>query len=222
MNEQIIQPPVEKEPSSFTLVFALALAGFISGLGIISVYEATLPTIKANKARELREAVFQVLPNVTAMQRLQYKGDQLVAEKGEEADDHTVYGGYDEKGNFVGYAIPNAGPGFQDTISVLYGYDSRSRKVIGMAILDSRETPGIGDKIFKDAEFVANFDALAVDPTIQLVKKGTRAAANEVDAITGATISSKAVVRIINEARERWESRLPAPGSEPALEESSK
>jgi hypothetical protein len=40
-----------------------------------------------------------------------------------------------------------------------------------------------------------------------------------VDAITGATISSKAVVRIINEAHAGWTGQLPPPGNEPALEQ---
>ena len=35
--------------------------------------------------------------------------------------------------------------------AVLYGYRPADRKVIGMWILDSRETPGLGDKIYKDA-----------------------------------------------------------------------
>jgi len=76
-NNPSTEPPAEKEPSSLVLVFALSLAGFISGLSIISVYEATLPTIEANKARELREAVFKVLPGVEQMQKLEYDGKQL-------------------------------------------------------------------------------------------------------------------------------------------------
>jgi electron transport complex protein RnfG len=84
-----------------------------------------------------------------------------------------------------------------------------------MAILESRETPGLGDKIYKDAAFVANFDSLSIDPEIVTVKKGRKSAPNEVDAITGATISSKAVARIIQQGNLRWAPRLeshpPAP-----------
>ena len=64
---------------------------------------------------------------------------------------------------------------------------------------------------------MANFQHLAVDPRILAVKKGTRSAPNEVDAITGATISSKAVVRIINEASRTWVERLPGPDTAPPL-----
>lgn len=204
----------EKEPSSARLVLAMALAGFLSGLIIIAAYESTLPTITANQAQELQAAVFRVLPGVSRMQKLRYDGEKLVPTAA--IDDDTIYAGYDAQGNFAGYAIANAGPGFQDTIRLLYGYHPERRRVVGMAILDSRETPGLGDKIFKDAAFVANFNDLAVDPTIVAVKKGSKSAPNEIDAITGATISSKAVVRIINEARGRWEQGIGSGSAVPA------
>jgi len=114
--------------------------------------------------------------------------------------------------------MPAAGPGFQDTIAILYGYKPGQKIVVGMEVLESRETPGLGDKIYKDAEFVGGFSALSVEPEIFAVKKGTKSQPNEIDAITGATISSKAVVRIINEAHAAWSAQLPAPGSEPQLE----
>jgi electron transport complex protein RnfG len=208
MSKESVNPESPPEPSSVRLALSLAFAGFISGMAIISVYEATLPTITENKARELRIAVFKVLPGVQRMETLQFADGKLTVRTAEGADEDTVYAGYDTNGALVGYAVAGEGPGFQDTIKVLYGYMPEQRKVVGMEILDSRETPGLGDKIFKDLEFVANFDDLAVDPEIKTVKKGTKSAPNEVDAITGATISAKAVVRIINKARNRWDGRL--------------
>ena len=196
------------EPSSLRLVATLGLAGLLSGLIIVSVYEATLPAIEAYKARVLREAVFKVLPGVDHMQRMVYADGKLVASEGSANDDDALFAGYAADGALVGYAIPTAGPGFQDIIRVLYGYLPDQRQVSGMEVLESRETPGLGDKIYKDLAFVANFDALAVDPEIVAVKKGTKIQPNQVDAITGATISSKAVVRIINEANRRWLDRL--------------
>ena len=65
--------------------------------------------------------------------------------------------------------------------------------------------------------FVGGFSALSVEPEIFAVKKGTKSQPNEIDAITGATISSKAVVRIINETHAQWSAQFPAPGFEPQL-----
>jgi len=188
---------VAASPSSMRLVLTLAIAGLISGIAIIGIYEWTLPTITANKARELR--------------------GELIAVEKPAKDEPVVYGGYDDQGEFVGYAIPAAGPGFQDTIGLLYGYRPGKKIVVGMEVLESRETPGLGDKIYKDPVFVGGFSALSVVPKIVAVKKGTQSQPNEIDVITGATISSKAVVRIINETHEEWSGQLPAPGSEPPL-----
>jgi len=196
------------EPSSTRLVATLGFAGLLSGLIIVSVFEATLPTITAYKAKVLKEAVFTVLPGVSGMQRLTYRDGHMIPAVGDEEEEDVVFGGYDADGELIGYAVPSAGPGFQDTIRLLYGYLPQERKVVGMEILQSRETPGLGDKIYKDAAFVANFSALSIDPEIVTVKKGARSALNEVDAITGATISSKAVVQIINRGNQRWVPRF--------------
>ena len=211
------EQPVPTTPSSLRLVMTLAIAGLISGIAIIGIYETTLPTITANKARELQAAVFKVLPGVSQMQQVVYRDGQLIVAVDKDADEQAIYGGYDEQGRFIGWAIPGAGAGFQDTIGLLYGYSPRDRQVRGMEILESRETPGLGDKIYKDMAFVGNFAQLSIDPEIVVVKKNTRSQPNEVDAITGATISSKAVVRIINETHTAWSDRLPASGAEPPL-----
>ena len=198
----------KSDPGSAKLVATLSFAGLLSGLIIVLAYESTLPTITAYKARVMKEAVFKVLPGVSRMQRLVYRNGALNASEQVRKDDEEIFSGYDASGQLVGYAIPGAGPGFQDTIRLLYGYIPEKREITGMEILESRETPGLGDKIYKDPAFVANFDSLSIDPEIRAVKKGKRSAANEIDAITGATISSKAVVRIINEANRLWLPRI--------------
>jgi electron transport complex protein RnfG len=98
-----------------------------------------------------------------------------------------------------------------------------------MQVLESRETPGLGDRIYKDQAFVDQFRDLAVEPAVVLVKEAPTAP-NQVDAITGATISSTAVVKIVNAGNEEWLAVLgaspvpplagPAPGQGgPALEQ---
>lgn len=205
------------EATATRLIGTLTLAGCLAGLIIVAVVEATLPAISAHRAEALQEAVFKVLSGVTRMQRLVYRDQGLVPVTEEGSGEPAVFAGFDSEGRLRGYAIPGAGPGFQDTIALLYGYLPEERRIIGMEILESRETPGLGDKIYKDAAFVANFRALAVDPEILPVKKGRKSAPNEIDTITGATISSKAVVRILNEATRLWAPRLggPSPGAQP-------
>ncbi|MFK5969470.1 MAG: RnfABCDGE type electron transport complex subunit G [Candidatus Marithrix sp.] len=197
-----------QEPSSIKLILTLAIAGLISGIAIIAIYEATLPTITAYKAKVLREAVFKVLPKVTKIQKLQYIDNKFQPIDSEENSTEIIYAGYDSEDNLIGYAINASGSGFQDTIQILYGYIPQNNLIVGMEVLDSRETPGLGDKIYKDADFKANFKSLTVKPAIVFVKKGMKSASNEVDSITGATISSRAVVKIINKSNNKWLDRI--------------
>jgi len=191
------------------------MAGLLSGLAIVGIYEITLPRITANQAAALNRAVFEVVPGSADMQPLRWTGESLVAEPGASGDD-VIYGAYGSDGSFVGYAIPGEGAGFQDNIKLLYGYVPAGKKIVGMYVLESRETPGLGDRIMKDPKFGGEFKDLSVEPVVKLVK-GTGTAPNEVDAITGATISSNAVVKIINNTNATWLPRLPAPGQEPPL-----
>lgn len=211
-----IQAP--PEPSSLRLIATLGVAGLLSGLALVGVYILTLPTIESNKAAALQAAVFEVVPGSTRMQKLIPGGDSMVVTS---TDDETpgLYATYDAEGAFKGYAIQAEGPGFQDKIALIYGYDPQKQRIIGMRVLESKETPGLGDKIIKDMGFVGQFDDLAVEPEILPMKAGEGTEAHHVDCITGATISSKAVIKIINQSDATWLGQLPPPGSEPALEQ---
>jgi electron transport complex protein RnfG len=194
------------------MMATLGVAGLCSGLAVVSIFLATKPRIERNRAEALEAAIFRVLTGARSRAAFVLKDGELVpfeSPGGELPKQEAAYAGYDEAGQLVGFAIPAEGAGFQDTIKLIYGYDAGTRRVVGMEVLESRETPGLGDKILKDDSFLANFRDLAVDPEIILVKSG-RTNANEVDAISGATISSNAVVRILNAANERWSGRVVA------------
>lgn len=201
----------QAEPSSVRLAGTLAVAGLLSGLTIVLVYFGTLERIQENRARALEAAIFKVLPGTKKIEPFALIGGKIepfAGRVGAPSEVPLVYLGLDDTGARLGYAIPAEGPGFQDAVKILYGYDPARRAVIGMEVLESRETPGLGDKIIFDTHFKANFTELKVDPKIALVKKGEKTAPNQVDAITGATISSRAVVTIINKSNATWLPKL--------------
>lgn len=203
-----------KEPSSVRLAGTLGLAGLLSGLILVGVYLGTLPAIQRNRAEALKEAIYKVLPGTKTIDAFQLAGGKLepfAGQPGTPSSNPVVYRGSDESGKQLGYAIPAEGAGFQDTIKLIYGYDPARKAVVGMEVLESRETPGLGDKIIFDEHFRKNFVELEVEPKIELVKKGEKTAPNQVDAITGATISSKAVVTIISKSNAQWLDKLAAP-----------
>jgi len=192
------------------MMVTLGIAGMCSGLAIVGIFLVTQPLIERNRAEAMEAAIFRVLDGAKTRVAFVLRNGKLTrfeSPSGSLPKEEAVYAGYDAKGKLVGFAIPAEGPGFQDTIQLIYGYSVAKQRVVGMEVLESRETPGLGDKIMKDPKFLGSFRDLAVKPEIVAVK-GERTEPNEVDAISGATISSKAVVRIINQSNSRWLGRL--------------
>lgn len=201
--------PQAQEPSSVRLALTLGIAGLLSGIALVLVYEVTRPHIEAHAKAALQAAIFRVVPGATGFAKLSYDGSAL-APAADDTKDDVVYAVWGEGDAFLGWAVSGEGAGFQDTIRLIWGLSPDGQKVLGMEVLDSRETPGLGDKIFKDPAFVAEFAGLATEPAPTVVPNGKGSAPHEVDSITGATISSKAVVAIINAGNEVWRPRLPS------------
>lgn len=199
---------VPELPSSTKLITTLATVAMISGLLVVLVYEFTKPIIAENQRLATERAIFKVLPK--AKTRLTYvvKQDKLVL-----ADDKTIgeliYAGYDKQNNLVGIAINAAAQGYQDTIKILYGYNPDTGCITGFDVLKSTETPGFGTKITTDKGFLANFKCLdaQVNVTqsrlaniINTVRNGTKQHDWEIDAISGSTITSNAIGRMLNKS----------------------
>jgi electron transport complex protein RnfG len=190
---------------------AMVGIGALCGLLIVLTYEGTLPRIEQLKAEALQQAIFKVLPGITNTKAYKMSdGTFILTEDQAEAD---LYAGYDDQGNFKGVAIEASGQGYADIIKVLYGYSPEEQQVIGFYVLESKETPGLGDKIEKDPKFLDNFKAMDVTLTASLealvntvvtVKQGTKQNSWEIDGITGATISSRAIGSLLQKSTDEW------------------
>lgn len=189
------------------MLLAMVGIGVISALLIVSTYEWTLPRVQRLKAEALEKAIFEVLPGTQRIEAYEISHGEMV-DKGEGGT--AVYAGYGSGGELLGYAVEAAGQGYADVIRILYGYDPQKQVLIGFQVLESKETPGLGDKIQKEAHFLANFEALDVGltpegrlvHTVITVKQGEKANPWEIDGITGATISSRAIGDIIGGSTE--------------------
>lgn len=170
------------------MIIVLTAVGVVSGGSLAKVYKRAAPLIEEQRLKSLKEAIFTVLPRARDY-------------KAEEGKGMIVYKGFDKEGNPVGIALEVEGAGFQGKVRLMVGLDNRLEKLLGMEILDSLETPGLGGKII-DPEFKDQFRGLAVKPRIAYIKHRHPDAPKkpgEVDSITGATISTAAVVDMINE-----------------------
>ncbi len=192
------------------MLVAMVGIGVICALLIVLTYEGTRERISDLRAAALQEAIFRVVPGVTST--VAYQADRngkLTRVTKPDPTRPQIFAGYNTQGNLVGFAIEASGQGYADVIRILYGYDPVTETIVGFYVLESKETPGLGDKIEKDPAFLENFKKLDVklDATgkelehdVKTVKKGTKANPWEIDGITGATISSRAIGVIINES----------------------
>jgi electron transport complex protein RnfG len=210
--EQLFAAP--PPPKIWQMYRALVGVGLLGGLLIVTVFEYTRPIIEQNHAEALRRAIFQVLPAArsSASYRLDEAGG-FVSGTGAESGEELIYACYDEEQRLVGFAVQAEGMGYQDTIRLLYGYSFAEDAITGIRVLESRETPGLGDKIETDAAFLVNFERLDVSLAgdlsglanlIEYVKPGTKQHPWQIDGITGATISSTAVANILRKSSARW------------------
>ena len=199
--------PQKKSASTFRLVATLAVAGALAGLLIVLVNQHTKPIIDKYKAEQLQKAVYEVLPGTDRYDTYYLVDSSLslnLPEGAKESEYKRVYVGYDADKKLNGVAMSRGESGFQDVIMIIFGVDPNTGKLKGMKVLDSKETPGLGDKIFKDMAYVNQFFAGPDTPLIP-VKPGTgKGEPGEIDTITGATISSKKLIEIINHALEEW------------------
>ncbi len=206
--------------SAWKMIRAMVGVGVLCGLFIVSVYQATLPRIERNKAAALQEAIFQVLPDATSSRTFVLAADGRFAElDGETPADRLIHAGYDDRDLLVGLAIETGGMGYQDVISVIYGYSFVDEAIVGIRVLASKETPGLGDRIETDEAFLKNFENLDVSLTddrtapahpIEAVKSGKKEHPWQVDGITGATISSVAIADMLRDSAAFWTPRIQA------------
>jgi electron transport complex protein RnfG len=214
MTEDTIKSPPHAatepdQPGSLRMVLTMGGIGLFCGILIVLSFQLTLPIITVNKARALEKAIFDVIPAATSKVAFKQVGDKLEPLEGDDPIAIKYYAGYNDEGRLVGVALEAAGQGFQDIVSVLYGYSPECKCVVGMKVMASKETPGLGTKIETDPAFRANFDALDValapdgtgiaNPVI-LVKPGKKTERWQIEAITGATISSRAVTGIMEKS----------------------
>ena len=189
------------EASSFRLLLTLGSAGALAGALLVFVFLWSQPKILAYRAMVLREAVTEVLKGPDHFESVFLLDGELVTQVPEGVDTldlDKVFLGYDTNGEPIGFAMEAEGFGFQDIIGLIFGYDPKTREVLGMKVLRHLETPGLGDKIVKDSAFVGEFDGVGI-PILGVKPDRNTGDPAQVDMITGATISSKAVIRIINE-----------------------
>jgi Na+-translocating ferredoxin:NAD+ oxidoreductase subunit G len=168
------------------ILLTLSLIGVISGGVLAQVNAWAVPQIAENQRLATERAIYHVQPEAERYELL-------------ESDALTVYRVYGAGDRPVGYALVHSGQGFQDAITLVIGVEDDRATITGIEVLEQSETPGLGT-VITESDFLSQFLGLVGHPQIEWVKTPPQAGANEVEMVTGATISTRAVVVIVNDA----------------------
>jgi len=172
----------------------LIVASFFFGLLIAVTNAALSPKIEQNKINKRNRLVGALLPEAKDFVLDTEIEIESIRGKKEKVE---VYRAMSEAGECVGWSFNAAGSGFADKIELVVAVDKDFEKLAGFDVLSSNETPGFGDQIKYD--YYRDQFAGAPAEELKLVTSGEPKNIDaEIVAISGATVSSEAVVEIIN------------------------
>jgi electron transport complex protein RnfG len=171
----------------------LIVSSFFFGLLIAATNYALSERIEENKTKKFNLLTGALLPGAKPELATEVEIDSIGGKK-EKVD---IYKAMTKTGVCIGWSFKATGPGFQDKIELVIAVDKNFEKIVGFNVLASNETPGFGDRI-KDDYYQDQFKSAPVD-FFKLEKTGDpKIIDSTIVAITGATVSSESVVKIIN------------------------
>lgn len=179
------------ESSLKNMVVVLFTITLISSAAVGGVYMITKEPIEQAKVAAVKDALNQVLPEyeATTSQTIEVNSLPIVAHTATVAD------------KAVGYAVESISKnGFGGTVRLMVGFDTAG-KIININVLEQKETPGLGTKMTDEGNvLLASFkDKNASEINMTVKKDG-----GDVDALTAATISSRAYAEAVAVAYEAF------------------
>jgi len=169
------------------MIIVLTAVMVVSGFVLASAYTLFLPQIQANRKAALDASLNAI-----------FSGAESPSFEKLDTDQMTIYRASGGGGTTLGYAVNVTASGYGGDIQLLVGLSADLQSITGMQVVEQIETPGLGGRI-QEAWFKKQFEGL--DPRAQIsYVKNTEPdkEKNQIQAISGATISSNAVVTGLN------------------------
>ncbi len=188
-----------KNKGWFNIVFMLVITIMFTGL-LSGAYQYTRPIIQTNeRAFEIQAYLnaFQIdIPVDARGQDIEKIYTQRI--KREDAKHLEVYKTTDSQKNITAYGFPFRGGALWGDIIGILVLTPDLQQVVGFEIIEQNETPGLGGRI-EEEWFKAQFEGILLYQDKNAIRYNTSSQEGQVDAITGATSSSNALVQILNE-----------------------
>ena len=196
--------PVKREPFRIPKpVIALTIIAILAGLALSGVFFMTKDTIADQELAREREAYKAVCPDAASFDDAEEAKDAIAAMAGESTRVNEALVAKDEAGNVIGYALNVTGKGFGGDVTMALGLTADG-KISGISFTELSETAGLGMRADEPA-----FKDQFIDKSGQLtLVKGDASGEQEISAITGASVTSGAVISAVNAGLDLYETTL--------------
>ena len=181
------------------ILFVLIL-GTILTTSLVLVNSYTKPIIDTNEKVKLKSSILNALEVAYESDVVEETFDKYVQEK---QVDETIY--YVSQTGEI--ALPFEGSGLWGPITGILAMKPDLTEISGITIMHQEETPGLGSRI-GDAPYLAHFVGKQFAPELEMLPPGKGGGKNQIDSISGATMSSKAFLVILNSEYGRYRSLL--------------
>jgi len=172
----------------------LIIASLFFGILLAGTNTMLAPKIRQNQIEKFNSKARKLIDGATTFENVE---ESIKLDSGEEVN---IKKALDESGNLRGWAFAAEGSGFADKIKLVIAVDPAFETIKGYGVLSSNETPGFGDKIGKPDYYFAKQFAGTPAEKLTLSKTGNwKEKDSEIIAVSGATITSDAVVSIFND-----------------------
>lgn len=179
------------ESSFLNMVLVMTVLSLLSAAALGFTYIGTADRIQENQLTKQRNALQMVLPV--------FDNDPLAASYPDEGDPRILLYPASSGGRPVGLAVLSySDGGFGGPVSIMVGFDADG-SIHASQVIEHSETPGLGDHMAKPA-FNAQFVGRRIGSPLAVTKDG-----GDIDAITAATISSRAYLEAVNLAMEAFQ-----------------
>jgi len=172
----------------------LIVASCCFGLLLAVANAAWSPLIEQNKVDKISKLMANIIPAAHYFEQIETLS--VKTSKGKPFDS-TLYKAVSDTDKTIGYCFNASGSGFADKIELVVGVDAAFEKIAGFDVLFSNETPGFGDKI-KSEYYQGQFIDVPAGKLTLLKSGDPLKIDSDIIAISGATVSSDAVTKTVN------------------------
>ncbi len=202
MKNSIPEPANRFQNSNLAQAWLVLVMAIVFGAALAAVQVNLSGIISKNRLNETLERIPELVWGETAARKLTAKNEAveiipatLTVKTGDRTATYSLFKITRQK-KLAGWVIKASGQGYADKIELLIGVDPAVKNLTGLFILDQKETPGLGNKITLPDWRHQFVDKQTAQPLT--VVKGGPGTGHTIDAITGATISSRSVTGIVN------------------------